>query len=202
MLRNPWVPANAWCHVSTTTVWYFLCPESPLCATSSPLHTLNPGQTTDLFLVCPLLPSPERQRVRSHHTSPLETGFFYSLMRISTSPGLFVVGWLVSCHCWIIVHCLNGPVYPLTCWGTSELLPHFGNCEYSGYKHLCADYVFSSFGQIARSTISGTHGSEHASLCKKPANCPPECWHYFALPAAVKERSCCRTSSPVFGVRF
>ena len=82
-------------------------------------------------------------------------------------------------------------VYPFTYWRTSWLHPDFGNYEWSGHKHPCADFcvdiVFSYFQYRVCNWF-----------CKKLPNCILK-WLCFAFPPAKDENSCCSTSSPTFG---
>ena len=82
-------------------------------------------------------------------------------------------------------------VYPFTYWRTSWLHPDFGNYEWSGHKHLCADFcvdiVFIYFQY-----------RECKWFCKKLPNCILK-WLCFAFSPAKDENSCCSTSSPTFG---
>ena len=48
--------------------------------------------------------------------------------------------------------------------------------------------------------IAGSYGKSMFSFCKKLPNCLPVWLYHLAFPPAMKESSCCSTSSPTFGV--
>jgi hypothetical protein len=60
----------------------------------------------------------------------------------------YIFSWHVPhffCYYWIIFHCMDVPgfVYLFTCWGTSWLLPVWGNCEWRCCEHSCIGYEIS-----------------------------------------------------------